>query len=297
VFADGFDFPVGKPTGAGYQAKQDYGARDRNGKLHAGEDWNSVGAGNDDLGDAVYAAAAGRIIYAANAGRGWGNVIVIHHRLAGMEVTSLYGHLERILRVSGEVSRGEQIGTIGRGNQHSDGTFDYQDTAHLHFEIRTDVSIGVGLGASFNLNGWVDPTNFINSNRPSQVALPPTTSVYDGHWSAIATGTSVAGTPARVEISFDVSGSRITNFSFPWRVDTRPGTAQASYCGGDGGGGDLVISNDLFLLSAADAFYSVRISGAFSGPNAISGAAQFIRQSGASPWCESATITWSGSRR
>lgn len=148
-------------------------------------------------------------------------------------------------------------------------------------------------------NSWWSP-RFLYGLRIATTppSTPPTpTSQYDGRWSAIATGTSSVSTPARVEISFDVSGNRITNVSFPWRIDTRPGTTQSPYCSGNGRGGDVTISDGLFLMTGSDRFYSVRISGAFSGLNTVTGVAQFTRQSAAEPWCESATIAWSGTKR
>jgi murein DD-endopeptidase MepM/ murein hydrolase activator NlpD len=170
--SDGFGYPVGKPyrTEAkdtdGYYDAQDFG--DNN---HLGEDWNGDGGGNTDLGDPVYAVSNGTITYAQNAGQGWGNVIIIAHHLPdGSTVASMYGHLDQILVSSGDVARGQQIGTIGRGfqygkNKTGNDIYDYTLSAHLHFELRTDASLGPGPGYSIDKTGRTDPSEFIDSHR------------------------------------------------------------------------------------------------------------------------------------
>lgn len=106
-----------------------------------------TGGGNSDWGASVFAISNGTIISAQNEGPRWGNVIVIQHNLPdAISVRSLYAHLDERLRTSGDVARGEQIGTIGRGyfyriNERGIPIYDYD--AHLHFEIRTAVSIGI----------------------------------------------------------------------------------------------------------------------------------------------------------
>lgn len=171
--SDGFDYPVKKPfvtearDGDGYYVSLDFGSQN-----HLGEDWNGDGGGNTDLGDPVYAISNGSIVYAQNAGRGWGNVVVIEHVLPdGSRVRSMYAHLGRILWTSGNVMRGDQIGTIGRGYDYGGGKFDY--LAHLHFELRTDISIGLGPGYKLDRTGWTDPSDYIDAHRPPLVPPPP----------------------------------------------------------------------------------------------------------------------------
>lgn len=167
--ADGFDYPVGRPDGAGYYNAQDFGI-----SRHLGEDWNGVAGGNSDLGAPVYSVAHGIISYAANAGPGWGNVVIVRHQLPnGTEVASMYAHLEVISRTTGSVRRGDQIGTIGRGYDYGGGRFDYQEAAHLHFELRTNVSLGVGPGYSANAAGWTDPSDFIDAHRNLMLGPDP----------------------------------------------------------------------------------------------------------------------------
>lgn len=154
VYTDGFDFPVGKPDMNGYYNAQPFGKNN-----HLGDDLNGVGGGNTDLGDPVYATANGEVIFAEDIRGGWGNVIIIVHTFPdGKQVESLYGHCDEIFVNEGDVvMKGQKIGTIG--NAH--GIY----WAHLHFEIRDSLGMGVGGGYSSVRKGYVDPTEFIKANR------------------------------------------------------------------------------------------------------------------------------------
>lgn len=152
---DGFDFPVGRPDGNGYYNAQVFGKNN-----HLGDDWNGNGGGNSDLGDSVFATANGYVNFAEDVDGGWGNVIRILHKLPdGTRVESLYAHFEKIVVKQGDwVKRGDFIGTVGTAN----GIY----YAHLHFEIRSDVSMGIGAGYSSDQSGYLDPTQFIREHRP-----------------------------------------------------------------------------------------------------------------------------------
>lgn len=168
--SDGFDYPIGA-TGFATQAKDNvdewYNAQDFRGRGydpkrdHLGEDWNNPEREGGDCGLPVYAASKGKIVYAANTGGSWGNVVIIRHLLPdGTEVETLYGHLTVIERNDGLVGRRELIGTIGDGN----GNFD----CHLHFELRHSNCTSWGLPGPGYLNnsvGWTDPSDFIDSHR------------------------------------------------------------------------------------------------------------------------------------
>lgn len=162
--AEKFAYPVGK-TGVLTQAKDKkddwYNALDFGADNHLGEDWNKNSGGNTDCGEAVFAAAAGTIVYAENAGPGWGNVVIIEHVLAdGKRVQTLYGHLQKILKSSGEVKMREQIGEVG----NADGKY----LCHLHFELREEncpVWNQAGGGYSAERAGWLDPSDFIDKYR------------------------------------------------------------------------------------------------------------------------------------
>ena len=135
--ADGFDFPVGKPDGAGYYVFRGFSQYG-----HLGEDWNGKGGGNTDLGDPVYSIGHGVVLFSRDYKRGWGNVVIIRHAYRAKNgqiafIDSLYGHLKnRYCSVGDRVTRGQKIGTIGRGPYN-------MYTAHLHFEIRKDLRVGM----------------------------------------------------------------------------------------------------------------------------------------------------------
>jgi murein DD-endopeptidase MepM/ murein hydrolase activator NlpD len=182
--ADGFDFPVGKPNAAGYYKAR--GMRLR-APVHFGEDWNGRGGGNTDLGDAVYSTANGIVVWAYDVRSGWGNVVIIRHAYRDPSTgqvkhcDSLYGHLHAMwVKVGQKVKRGQQIGTIGSNR----GMY----AAHLHFEIRHNLHIGMlrnSVGRDYG--NWADPTAFINKYRRlnkewSRQAVPiGTCPEYKGH--------------------------------------------------------------------------------------------------------------------
>ncbi len=156
--ADGFDFPVGKPEGQGYYIYRGFSA---NG--HLGEDWNGKEGGDTDLGDPVYTIGNGMVILARNMRKGWGNVVIVRHAYrdrSGIAYSdSLYAHLDRItVREGQQVQRGQQVGTIGSNR----GMY----TAHLHFEIRKNLAIGMNRSAfARDLSNYYVPSKFISERR------------------------------------------------------------------------------------------------------------------------------------
>ncbi|KAB7627946.1 peptidoglycan DD-metalloendopeptidase family protein [Alkalilimnicola sp. S0819] len=79
------------------------------------------------LGQAIEAAAPGRVVYSGNGLRGYGNLVIIKH---DSRYLTAYGYNRRILVQEGEsVSRGQRIAEMGAGS-------DRQPT--LHFELRVD---------------------------------------------------------------------------------------------------------------------------------------------------------------
>lgn len=152
--ADGFDFPIGKPDPEDYYNAQEFGDN-----YHLGEDWNGKGGGNTDFGDPVYSIANGYVKKAGEQSRGWGKVVRIVHCANGKAVESLYAHFDELLVEEGDwVKRGQQIGTIGNAN----GMY----LAHLHLEIRIDTEMPLGGGYSKENVSFVNPTEFIEANRP-----------------------------------------------------------------------------------------------------------------------------------
>ncbi len=156
--ADGFDFPVGKPD-----ADQYYKARGFRPNGHLGEDWNGINGGNSDLGDPVWNIGHGLVVLAKDMRSSWGKSVIVRHiYLEGKKlvtVDSMYTHLDRIdVKVGQQVTRGEQLGTIGTNR----GMY----TAHLHFEMRKNLAIGMNRFAfSRGLENYIDPTPFIAQRR------------------------------------------------------------------------------------------------------------------------------------
>lgn len=155
--ANGFDFPVNPPDAKKYYNAQPFGKN-----AHLGDDWNGTGGGNTDLGDPVYAIGNGTVVTADNHGGGWGNVVRIVHFLENHPkyqfVESVYAHLEEIKTQKGTlIKKGELLGTIGNANG--------QYWAHLHLEIRSNIEMSIGGGYGENIEGYLDPTIFIQNNR------------------------------------------------------------------------------------------------------------------------------------
>lgn len=101
--------PIGDPFGA-----------PRNGYTHTGVDFP------EPEGTPIAAAGVGTVIYAAYNGGGYGNLVVIQHRLG---YTSWYGHMSEITAYVGEdVVGGTRIGYVGSTGDATG--------PHLHFEVR-----------------------------------------------------------------------------------------------------------------------------------------------------------------
>jgi murein DD-endopeptidase MepM/ murein hydrolase activator NlpD len=156
--ADGFDFPVGKPEAEGY-----YKARGFRSGGHVGEDWDGIRGGDTDLKDPIYSIGDGIVVFARDVHLGWGNVVIVRHAFREngnvKYVDALYGHLNTMLVSRGQkVSRGQQIATMGTAH----GQYD----AHLHFEIRKNLEIGMSRSKfEKSFSNYYDPTQFIASHR------------------------------------------------------------------------------------------------------------------------------------
>jgi len=172
--ADGFDQPVGKPNAEGYYMAR--GVR-LSPPVHYGEDWNGRGGGDSDLGNPVYACGDGVVTWAYDVHVGWGNVVLIRHAYRDPATgqvkycDSLYGHLNEIMVKVGQlVKRGQQVGTIGSNH----GMY----PAHLHFEIRHNISTGMLRdNVPRDFHNWAVPTDFISKYRRlsrewGQVSVP-----------------------------------------------------------------------------------------------------------------------------
>ncbi|CFB60859.1 peptidoglycan DD-metalloendopeptidase family protein [Pandoraea apista] len=77
-------------------------------------------------GDPVYAAAAGKVVYAGNGLRGYGNLVMVQHENGYL---TAYAHNRAVLVKEGaSVSKGQKIAEMG--------DTDSQGTVKLHFEVR-----------------------------------------------------------------------------------------------------------------------------------------------------------------
>lgn len=156
--SNGFDFPVGIPDGKGYYNAQGFLQNN-----HLGDDWNGVNGGDSDFGDSFHAASNGYVIFSGNLGRrsGWGKVVRVIHKIENHPlefVETLYAHCDKVMVNEGDyLKKGDQIGTIG----NADGLY----KAHLHFEIRHDIYMGIGAGYGGDFQGYLNPSEFIKANR------------------------------------------------------------------------------------------------------------------------------------
>jgi murein DD-endopeptidase MepM/ murein hydrolase activator NlpD len=156
--ADGFDLPVNPPNGNGFIKSRGFRAHG-----HLGEDWGVTGGRGRSLGHPVYSIGNGLVVLARDIRADWGNVVIVRHAwIQNGKIhfaDSLYAHLDRItVREGQQVTRGQQIGTIG--NNHG------MYPPHLHFEIHKDLSIGVNHAqGTRDLRSYWLPTEFIMARR------------------------------------------------------------------------------------------------------------------------------------
>ncbi len=164
-----FDSPLGSENGAlTYNAQPFMNFNSGFGSNHLADDLNGIGGMNTDLGDKVFAVAAGRVIYAADAGEGWGNLVIIEHVVgeprARRMLQSVYAHLGKFFVVSGAlVQRGDIIGEVGNAN----GRY----PAHLHFEMRESDIADPGEGYSKHKLNRINPSDTIAKLRGAKEDL------------------------------------------------------------------------------------------------------------------------------
>jgi murein DD-endopeptidase MepM/ murein hydrolase activator NlpD len=161
--AEEFDTPLRPPNGAGAVVSfpfQEAG--------HLGEDW-STAKGDAALGEPVYSVADGWVSVAQDFENAWGKVIFICYRLPDHRwppvVEVMYAELNSIEVKPGQlVKRGERIGTVGNANAT------YQ--AHLHWEVRQAVGMGLGPGFQSGATGWLGPSDFVVAHRGDRAKQP-----------------------------------------------------------------------------------------------------------------------------
>jgi len=150
--ADSFCFPVNHGSMKGYENAFTFQQNSNymQGK-HQAVDISKIGGGDNDLGDTIYCIANGRVVCSFN------DVIMVLHKTSEGFIVSLYRHcMELFVRDREYVSMVQPIGRIGNCN----GVY----LAHLHFEIRTDITIGIGTGYG-KPDGFVHPLKYITFKR------------------------------------------------------------------------------------------------------------------------------------
>ena len=155
-----FDPPLGSEHGAlVYNAQKFWEMNERRGGHHEGDDLNGIGGMDSDLGDPVFAAADGLVLYVTQPSPGWGNVVVIAHRTPdGQVLHSMYAHLDRFdVKPGALVARGGRVGTVGTANGHY--------PAHLHFEMRASDGVDIGGGYAMDPGNRLDPAATVASLR------------------------------------------------------------------------------------------------------------------------------------
>jgi murein DD-endopeptidase MepM/ murein hydrolase activator NlpD len=158
-----FDTPLRPPDGAGAVISfpfQEAG--------HLGEDWTTA-KGDAALGEPVYSVADGWVSVAQDYQNAFAKVVFICYRLPEGRwppfVEVMYGLLNSIDVQPGQfVQRGQRIGTMGNANGM------YQ--AHLHWEVRQTVGMGVGPWFEAGASGWLGPSDFITAHRGARFKQP-----------------------------------------------------------------------------------------------------------------------------
>jgi murein DD-endopeptidase MepM/ murein hydrolase activator NlpD len=161
--ADEFDTPLRPPDGDGAVISfpfQEAG--------HLGEDW-STAKGDAALGEPVYSVADGWVSVAQDFENAWGKAVFICYRLPDgrwpLVVEVMYAQLNSIdVKPGQRVKRGERIGTVGNAN----GTYE----AHLHWEVRQTVGMGLGPGFQAGASGWLGPSDFVTAHRGARANQP-----------------------------------------------------------------------------------------------------------------------------
>jgi murein DD-endopeptidase MepM/ murein hydrolase activator NlpD len=160
--AHSMDTPMGSENGGLiYNAQKFWEMNEKRGGHHTGDDLNGIGGMNTDLGDPVFAAGDGLVIYAGEPSPGWGKIIVLAHRDSEAKpIHTMYAHLHEIkAKLNSLVARGEVIGTVGTGNGYY--------PAHLHFEARCSDGVDIGAGYTAHPLNRLDPNAIIAMRHDS----------------------------------------------------------------------------------------------------------------------------------
>jgi murein DD-endopeptidase MepM/ murein hydrolase activator NlpD len=163
--SDNFVTPLRPPDGAGAFVTLPFLEQG-----HLGEDW-ATAKGDAALGEPVCSIGDGWVSVAQDFENAWGKVIFIEYRLAAgrypPSVEAMYAQLQEMDVKAGDfVKAGQKIGTVGNAGGI------YQGMAHLHWEVRDTVGLGLGLGFSDNRDGWMNPSDFLAAHRGDRTGQP-----------------------------------------------------------------------------------------------------------------------------
>lgn len=133
--------------------KQHYGAARGGGRKHAGVDFDAPDNGT------FYSRIGGEVIYSANAGGGYGNVVDIYNKTLGVTERIAEG-TKNLVKVGQVVSPGTPV----QQGTHQTGVF--------HYEIRKGRATGSG-----SFEGTLDPIKFLQTaqSKPQQPTSTSTT--------------------------------------------------------------------------------------------------------------------------
>jgi murein DD-endopeptidase MepM/ murein hydrolase activator NlpD len=152
------DFPVRPPDGDGVKIARPFGAEG-----HLGEDWN-VGRKDEDLGEPVYSPGDGFVTLAMDFEGAWGKVVMVLYKVEWERsvryVEMMFAHLDAIyVEPFSVIPRGKLIGAMG----NCDGLY----AAHLHWEVRLEVGLGLGGGycGEEGMKGWIAGSDFVSKVR------------------------------------------------------------------------------------------------------------------------------------
>jgi murein DD-endopeptidase MepM/ murein hydrolase activator NlpD len=137
------------PTGTGsaaLAAAQQYGAARPGGRKHAGVDFDPA----DDKNSKFYSRIGGEVIYAKNAGGGYGNVVDIYNKELGYTERIAEGN-----RIHVKVGDVVNPGTLVQSGSEMTGVF--------HYEIRKGKAGDSGL-----FEGTVNPLEFLKNLKPPE---------------------------------------------------------------------------------------------------------------------------------
>ena len=181
------------PTGTLPGGVQDYGAsRDGGKRKHAGQDFDPA----DDKNSKFYSRIGGEVIYARNAGGGYGNVVDIYNKDLGY--TERIAEGDRIHVREGQfVKQGDLV--------QSGSTF----TGVFHYEIRKGKATDSGSFA-----GTVDPLKFLEelkTNPQLQSSIKPPSS-------KLISSASGLNQPTTYSQSGMMTNNQVTNYVLPIKV-------------------------------------------------------------------------------